>query len=433
MTGGLTSSGGPGGIGANTDDMRATANALARTNDDIGQVALHAGGAAASGALLRTTIFSPVSAAKAEAHLLDAAASVASVAVRVEGSVLVLRTRAELFDLADAGKSAIHTLESMASVPLGIAIAVWAGFDRAGAARFLSAHPELTELVTGGLVDWIVLVGGGRSDMPRDYDDVLHVLQDIAQRFGKWQGGPISVDVKGAEKQVAMNNLHDLVGSGAELEGVTGKDPSASGMRIVRIEHPPGRPSWVVVIPGTDFGGDASDPSNAGANLSLMQGHDELMKAVRNAMAQSHIASGDQVMVTGHSQGGIAAMALACDPQGYNITNVVTTGAPVSRFHPPASVHVLSIEHAQDPVPRLDGQPNPDQANWTTITRDVSDVPGTDHQPSVHDDPLSAHAGGLYTQTADEIDHSGLASLPAQFTPSGGGHAVQQDYHLQRK
>lgn len=81
-------------------------------------------------------------------------------------------------------------------------------------------------------------------------------------------------------------------------------------------------------------------------------------------------------MLAGHSQGGIAAAALACDPAAqrwFNITNVLTVGAPIANMPVPDDVHVLSIEHTQDPVPRLDARENPDRANWTTVTLDVSD------------------------------------------------------------
>ena len=146
-------------------------------------------------------------------------------------------------------------------------------------------------------------------------------------------------------------------------------------------------------------------------------------------MRQSHIGAGDRVMVTGHSQGGIAAMALACDPEAqsrYNITNVVTAGSPVSRFHPPANVHVLSIEHAQDPVPRLDTQGNPDQANWTTVTRDVGDSPG------VQGNPFEAHNSDLYTQTGGMIDDDpALADARGELRPFMGD-GTQQDYLVQR-
>jgi hypothetical protein len=55
---------------------------------------------------------------------------------------------------------------------------------------------------------------------------------------------------------------------------------------------------------------------------------------------------------------------------GHNVTHVITAGAPASQVLAdlPHSVQVLSIENAGDPVPHLDGSPNPDRANVTTVT-----------------------------------------------------------------
>ena len=75
-------------------------------------------------------------------------------------------------------------------------------------------------------------------------------------------------------------------------------------------------------------------------------------------------------MLVGHSQGGILAAALVSDPAfraGNRVTHVVTSGAPVGLFPVPASTRVLSIEHADDPVSRLDLTPNPSGQSWTTL------------------------------------------------------------------
>ena len=73
-------------------------------------------------------------------------------------------------------------------------------------------------------------------------------------------------------------------------------------------------------------------------------------------------------MLMGHSQGGIAAMALATDDAvraEFDITTVFTGGSPVGRFELPDGVTAISLEHVQDPVPRLDSQSNPDLPGWT--------------------------------------------------------------------
>lgn len=430
MTDDLTVSGGSGGIGADTDDMRATADALGRTNDDLRRIGGDARGASLSGALARTTIFSPLSAARAQAELLQAATVVTALTVQVGAAQLLLRARATLFDLADAGRAAIDIAVSMATAPLIVPLIGLAIVDRDRALRILAEHPELTDLVTGGLVAWSAILPG-RPPLPTDYEGVLGLLQLVARLAGRWHGGPIAVTPDpGGSRPATIDGLADLVASVDDLASGPADRDDASAVRVVRVDGP-GGPSWIVEIPGTDFAGGARDPSDGGANLSLMRGSDELMNAVLAAMAASGIGPTDRVLVTGHSQGGIAAMALASSPEAqrrYNISHVITAGSPVSRFDPPAHVRVLSIEHEQDPVPRLDTQPNPDRANWTTVGRDVGD------DPAVRGDPFEAHRGSRYTGTAELIDDAPeLDPLLAEFSPFFGGRASQQDYVLQRE
>ena len=95
-------------------------------------------------------------------------------------------------------------------------------------------------------------------------------------------------------------------------------------------------------------------------------------------------------MLVGHSLGGIAAAGLASSPrftQAHQVTHVVTMGSPVGRMPVPAGIEVLSLEHTQDAVPRLDGQPNPDRATWVTVSRDL-DGAGVDRASQAHDTAL---------------------------------------------
>lgn len=427
MSDGLDVRGGAGGIGARTDDMRLTAQRLAATNGTLEQIAGHARGAAMSGALASTTIFSPLSAAQAEGRLLQAAASVSVLTLRLEGAVLVLRTRARLFELADSGE---HALRLGLSVALFLRPEEWAR-DLLSGRNPLTVHPEVVDVVTGGLARVVIALGQGRPGMPRTYEEVLALLQGLAGISGRWHAGPIAVDTAEKATRTSLPTLESVLASVQQLATGPADPDDRSAVRVVRVSHGDGPPTWIVEIPGTDFAGGAHDPSDGGANLSLMRGHDELMNAVLQAMRDSHVGAGERVLLTGHSQGGIAAMAVACDPEAqhrYNITHVLTAGSPVGHFHPPPGVHVLSIEHHQDPVPRLEGDRNPDRPDWTTIGRDVGDQPGVDVNP------FAAHHGALYAQTAGLIDHDPrLAGVRADFGQFLGDDAEQRDSILTRR
>jgi pimeloyl-ACP methyl ester carboxylesterase len=95
------------------------------------------------------------------------------------------------------------------------------------------------------------------------------------------------------------------------------------------------------------------------------------MRGIEAAMAQADIPPGAPVMLVGHSLGGMTAAALAADAafrRRFNVTQVVTAGAPIGRFEVPAGVQVLAVENRNDLVPALDGVDNPDRANVTTLT-----------------------------------------------------------------
>jgi pimeloyl-ACP methyl ester carboxylesterase len=107
-------------------------------------------------------------------------------------------------------------------------------------------------------------------------------------------------------------------------------------------------------------------------NLRLMALEPTLRtEAVADALHRAGAGPDDPVLLMGHSQGGMLAMEAAAEfsrDGRYNVTDVITAGAPVARMPVPDHVRVLSLENAHDIVPHLDGQPNPDEPNRITVT-----------------------------------------------------------------
>jgi hypothetical protein len=89
---------------------------------------------------------------------------------------------------------------------------------------------------------------------------------------------------------------------------------------------------------------------------------------------------------------------------------VVTTGAPIGLIPVPADVSVLSVEHTDDPIPRLDGRPNPRRAGWLTVR---APVPRPVDALDLLREPLLAHRAELYQQTGSAIDRSTDPALSA--------------------
>jgi hypothetical protein len=94
---------------------------------------------------------------------------------------------------------------------------------------------------------------------------------------------------------------------------------------------------------------------------------------VLEAMRRAGVRPRDDVMLVGHSEGGLVAVTAARDAVAsgaFHVTHVVTAGAPIGLTVGalPSTVQVLALENSTDVVPHLDGVANPDRPNVTTVS-----------------------------------------------------------------
>lgn len=134
------------------------------------------------------------------------------------------------------------------------------------------------------------------------------------------------------------------------------------------------RPAWVVIIPGTQQGGqpEGTNPFDP-AGIAEALGYDSAWTAaaIRQALQQAGAEAGDQLVAVGYSQGGIHAMNLSKDRAAldeYDLKFVLTAGSPVGGISPGPGIRSLHLEHEQDWVPGADGLANPDTRNRVTVT-----------------------------------------------------------------
>jgi hypothetical protein len=165
---------------------------------------------------------------------------------------------------------------------------------------------------------------------------------------------PVEID-RDPEKHDVPYGLDDLTEqvTKAYLEG-------PGEVRVTTVETPDG-PRVIVSVPGTQrwLPWTNDNPMDLTGNLVTAMGGDEstMTAAVRLAMEQADIPEGAQVMMVGHSQGGMTVANLAEDSkfvEKYNITNAVTFGSPIDSNRIDPNVNVLELQHATDAVPRLD-------------------------------------------------------------------------------
>jgi hypothetical protein len=144
-------------------------------------------------------------------------------------------------------------------------------------------------------------------------------------------------------------------------------------IEVIEVDNE-GQKAYVVVVPGTQAGGDmggANPFDEAGIAEGLGHGSAEVNAAVLEALRAAGAERGAPVVAVGYSQGGIHAMNLAADElflNDYDLKYVLTAGSPVGGIVPAADVTSLHLEHRQDWVPGTDGTPNPDARHRVTVT-----------------------------------------------------------------
>lgn len=183
---------------------------------------------------------------------------------------------------------------------------------------------------------------------------------------------------------------------------------TAGTMQVEQLDHPDGTRTWVVEIPGTQetsFGG--TNPMDMTTNVRLMAGlPNDLTALATRALEQAGAGADEPILLVGHSQGGMAAMALAASAtftSRYHVAAVATLGSPVAAVSVPRTIQVLNIEHTEDFVPTTDGASNPDEPNRTTVRRELRKSSDPQDRLAGHS-PADAHRIGTYARTATVVD-----------------------------
>ncbi|MFB7888378.1 esterase/lipase family protein [Cellulosimicrobium cellulans] len=147
-----------------------------------------------------------------------------------------------------------------------------------------------------------------------------------------------------------------------------------STLSIQKIVKDDGTPTWVVAIPGTQpF--NLRSVFNMTSNYQLMdddpavRAQADSARAVLEAMRQAGIAPDDDVVLVGHSQGGIIASTVAAATVGtYAVRHVVTAGSPIGGHDLPPGVKGTHLETQGEGISDTDGAENRATADQVTVT-----------------------------------------------------------------
>jgi hypothetical protein len=153
-----------------------------------------------------------------------------------------------------------------------------------------------------------------------------------------------------------------------------------------------------VYIGGTVTGSlsGGPEPWDMTSNIAAMVGQaSDSERGARAALSAAGVTNADRIVVVGHSQGGLVAQRLAADPQ-LRVSDVVLVGSPQTPGGVAPGVHVVALEHRNDPIPALGGMAPEGRAHVT-----VASTP-----PITPGDPLAAHHASVYRDLAGEADAS---------------------------
>ena len=434
-------SGGAGGMGAVYQDLLAQAGVLDDAGDDVRRWSDDVAKVAFDDSVLAAALLCPVEAAAVGIAVGVATTSLLTVSTTLEATALVLQASVETYQFFDAAQqAAMEALHQVGGYALGMAlpgllvggtavlltnpvltatlirmIARDPGAALDGTLETLFENPWLMEELTK-TAPWLIqglasrLTGGpllpyllsGGSWPTTDYEQAVGGLVSVGNLFGVFEDeGDFEVKGIGAQDGAPPRSVADIF----EQQGTLGREENHGQIQVTKVVDENGNESFIVQVPGTQDWSPirSGNPVDLTTNVQLMSGEQPLLQEqVAAAMRKAGVDPGEPVMLTGHSQGGIACASMASDPSftsEFNVRSIVTGGSPIARFDIPPDVSVLALEHDQDPVPMLEGRENPDRPNWVTVERDVSGDPGVNA-------PGAAHGTNVYSDTGVQIDSS---------------------------
>ncbi|WP_435736296.1 hypothetical protein V5D56_16090 [Cellulosimicrobium sp. PMB13] len=270
--------------------------------------------------------------------------------------------------------------------------------------------------------------------------DEANLFDDGDPYAGDPRRVPTGANPDGVEPLRIPDSLDDLTAS------VTDAYLSGDGsVRVTTIETADG-PRVIVSVPGTESWspGASSNPMDLTGNLVTAGGGSSTMsEAVELAMRNANIPEGAEVMLVGHSQGGMTVADLTSDPDfvsRYNVTNAMTFGSPIDSQQIDPRVSVLELQHQTDVVPRLDmedslyvpnlmppGPLNPLGPAFPSLPGlpSFSDQTGANHatvtlpNPGPWYDAAGNHSHQAYSSSILQSTDPGLSAYEQQLRQSG--------------
>lgn len=286
---------------------------------------------------------------------------------------------------------------------------------------------------------------GNRTALPQvsEVDSFRH-WEDEATGFlaDLFVTGPMSTTLlqpAGGDRTVEHfdGSLSGLLQRTGELGTVNGESmEGAIEVAAITVDGQPER--YVVIFPGIETWdlNDLGNPHDLAGSLAAISQSPYMADAVTEALKQAGAPAGADVMLVGHSGGGLHARSVAANADflaEYDPKYVVTAGSPAGNIPLPDQAVGLNLQQKWDPVPKVDLRGAPDTVNNVTVEfQDAAIV-----EPS-SDAAIPGHELHNYVNKAERLEVSEHASVApavagmAAFAPKGASVSSYK-FKLQRK
>jgi hypothetical protein len=379
----------------------------------MGRIGFRVAALAGSPELLAGAVFDPIGAARAETGILRAAVGPRGLAALGAGlevdSVLLKAVIAKEQYVDDLPLHQVAALEQwLVTLPLELTAdptrAVRDGTrDTAALANAITGYAAphtqtLLELWAPSLRFRLDVA----QRRPLSLDPVFGVPLAPLVPESERRGGSVSISryapAWGSRPAPSIGSMLDRVG---DLE-----DQPAASIAVQRVTGAGGVARYVVVLSGMRSMTNAGDPEDLlGSGAAVVRTTTNYTTCVREAIDAALVPRGAEVVLVGHSEGGIVAMDLAGDPafngDRVRVQQVVAAGSPISskRVAQGSGTRVLSIENVNDIVTHLDAADPP--ATHQSLERLTYRFADDEH------DIVGSHSVLLYARQA-----AGLAGSP---------------------
>ncbi|MEV7611858.1 hypothetical protein [Streptomyces sp. NPDC089799] len=325
----------------------------------------------------------------------------AAVAMAVDSFAMRIEAAAVTHPNLDSPQARRLTDAMVAGDRLEALRALRALVERLGVTRALTTvSPVIMELCAlAGMLDenpvndsfsWVTLAGGVPTT-----DPFLGLPSSVLKWLNPGPGRAERTDPDPILAKVLTTSRNDIVSYVNDI-GALGNH----GLVLLRrVACTDGAERHVLLLPGTSFGllSNSTPQDLVGAFDGLLRTDTTYTRAARKLLLRAGVPAGSELMLVGHSLGGMTAMNLAADPEvaaEYRITHVIAVGSPIDSKRPADhTTRVISLVNEHDVIPGLDGRgpasPHDVPDTWTELAwlDETYDYP-LSHAPQAYSDAL---------------------------------------------